>query len=126
MTSKELSELKQALVNYKIYLLKLIVEDNLNYHLVMEQITTPTAEHINKLKHLENYTKALNALKQVIRYIKPDEVEEYLKSVMFDYTRILTDERRIQQLSKQYEQERVEKLLQEDLVTEIRSRRGII
>lgn len=126
MTRKELSELKQALVNYKIHLLKLIVEDNLNYHLVMEQITTPTAEHINKLKHLENYTKALNALKQVIRYIKPDEVEEYLKSVMFDYTRILTDERRIQQLSKQYEQERVEKLLQEDLVAEIRSRRGLI
>lgn len=126
MTSKELSELKQVLVNYKIYLLKLIVDDNLNYHLVMEQITTPTAEHINKLKHLENYTKALNALKQVIRYIKPDEVEEYLKSVIFDYTRILTDERQIQQLSKQYEQERVEKLLQEDLVAEIRSRRGLI
>ena len=126
MTSKELSELKQALVNYKIYILKLIVEDNLNYHLVMEQITTPTAEHINKLKHLENYTKALNALKQVIRYIKPDEVEEYLKSVIFDYTRILTDERQIQQLSKQYEQERVEKLLQEDLVAEIRRKRGII
>ena len=126
MTSKELSELKQALVNYKIYLLKLIVEDNLNYHLVMEQITTPTAEHINKLKHLENYTKALNALKQVIRYIKPDEVEEYLKSVIFDYTRILTDERQIQQLYKQYEQERVEKLLQEDLVAEIRRKRGII
>ena len=36
MTTKELSELKQALVDYKIYLLKLIVEDNLNYHLVME------------------------------------------------------------------------------------------
>lgn len=126
MTSKELSELKQALVDYKIYLLKLIVDDNLNYHLVMEQITTPTAEHINKLKHLENYAKALNALKQVIRYIKPDEVEEYLKSVIFDYTRILTDERQIQQLSKQYEQERVEKLLQEDLVAEIRSRRGLI
>lgn len=126
MTSKELSELKQVLVDYKIYLLKLIVEDNLNYHLVMEQITTPTAEHINKLKHLENYTKALNALKQVIRYIKPDEVEEYLKSVIFDYTRILTDERQIQQLSKQYEQERVEKLLQEDLVAEIRRKRGII
>ena len=126
MTSKELSELKQALVDYKIYLLKLIVDDNLNYHLVMEQITTPTAEHINKLKHLENYIKALNALKQVIRYIKPDEVEEYLKSVIFDYTRILTDERQIQQLSKQYEQERVEKLLQEDLVAEIRSRRGLI
>lgn len=126
MTSKELSELKQALVDYKIYLLKLIVEDNLNYHLVMEKITTPTAEHINKLKHLENYTKALNALKQVIRYIKPDEVEEYLKSVIFDYTRILTDERQIQQLSKQYEQERVEKLLQEDLVAEIRRKRGII
>ena len=126
MTSKELSELKQVLVDYKIHLLKLIVEDNLNYHLVMEQITTPTAEHINKLKHLENYTKALNALKQVIRYIKPDEVEEYLKSVIFDYTRILTDERQIQQLSKQYEQERVEKLLQEDLVAEIRRKRGII
>ena len=126
MTSKELSELKQVLVDYKIYLLKLIVEDNLNYHLVMEQITTPTAEHINKLKHLENYTKALNALKQVIRYIKPDEVEEYLKSVIFDYTRILTDERQIQQLSKQYEQERVEKLLQEDLVAEIRRKRGLI
>ena len=126
MTSKELSELKQVLVDYKIHLLKLIVEDNLNYHLVMEQITTPTAEHINKLKHLENYTKALNALKQVIRYIKPDEVEEYLKSVIFDYTRILTDERKIQQLSKQYEQERVEKLLQEDLVAEIRRKRGII
>lgn len=126
MTSKELSELKQVLVDYKIHLLKLIVEDNLNYHLVMEQITASTAEHINKLKHLENYTKALNALKQVIRYIKPDEVEEYLKSVIFDYTRILTDERQIQQLSKQYEQERVEKLLQEDLVAEIRSRRGLI
>ena len=126
MTTKELSELKQALVDYKIYLLKLIVEDNLNYHLVMEQITASTAEHINKLKRLENYTKALNALKQVIRYIKPDEVEEYLKSVIFDYTRILTDERQIQQLSKQYEQERVEKLLQEDLVAEIRSRRGLI
>lgn len=126
MTNKELSELKQTLVDYKIYLLKLIVEDNLNYHLVMEQITTPTAEHINKLKQLENYTKSLNALKQVIRYIKPDEVEEYLKSVIFDYTRILTDERQIQQLSKQYEQERVEKLLQEDLVAEIRRKRGII
>ena len=126
MTSKELSELKQVLVDYKIYLLKLIVEDNLNYHLVMEQITASTAEHIKKLKHLENYTKALNALKQVIRYIKPDEVEEYLKSVIFDYTRILTDERQIQQLSKQYEQERVEKLLQEDLVAEIRRKKGII
>lgn len=126
MTNKELSELKQALVDYKIYLLKLIVEDNLNYHLVMEQITTPAAEHINKLKRLENYTKSLNALKQVIRYIKPNEVEEYLKGVIFDYTRILTDERQIQQLSKQYEQERVEKLLQEDLVAEIRRKRGII
>lgn len=118
MTSKELSELKIAIIEYRKQLVELAQSDKLELNQINDNIAVSNKKHIEKLKQLEPYSKAKTALKKVVEYIKPYEVEEWLMVVLSDYNAVLIEEREIIRHAEQVAKEKLEFLIQAEYVAE--------
>lgn len=118
MTSKELNELKIAIIEYRKQLVELAQSDKLELNKINDNIAVSNKKHIEKLKQLEAYSKAKTALKKVVEYIKPYEVEEWLVVVLSDYNAVLIEETEIIRHAEQVEKEKLEFLIQAEYVAE--------
>lgn len=118
MTSKELSELKIAIIEYRKQLVELAQSDKLELNQINDNIAVSNKKHIEKLKHFEAYSKAKTALKKVVEYIKPYEVEEWLMVVLSDYNAVLIEETEIIRHAEQVAKEKLEFLIQAEYVAE--------
>lgn len=118
MTSKELNELKIAIIEYRKQLVELAQSDKLELNQINDNIAVSNKKHIEKLKQLETYSKAKTALKKVVEYIKPYEVEEWLVVVLSDYNAVLIEETEIIRHAEQVEKEKLEFLIQAEYVAE--------
>lgn len=115
MTSKQLELLKIEELKYKESIIKLIAEDNISLIKALERNhyanTQEVKTVIKHIKELPTYRAAAENLKGMLNYLKTEEINEYLRDILVEYTEILLEDKEVKEHIRQVAEEERERKL---------------